>query len=83
MKVEQLKPVKQFGDNGAFEFKTERVKISDEIDEVKFNIPKIDLKDLTKEYDTYSKALRELDTAIQQANWTAEVAYKTPDGVNV
>jgi hypothetical protein len=82
-KVEQLKPVKQIGDNGAFELKTERVKISEEVDEVKFQVPKIDMKDLTKEYDTYSKALRELDTAIQQANWTAEVAFKIPTGVNV
>ena len=83
LKVKQLEPVKQIGDNGAFELKTERVKISEEVDEVKFQVPKIDMKDLTKEYDTYSKALRELDTAIQQANWTAEVSFKIPTGVNV
>lgn len=82
-KVEQLKPLKLAGDNGVFEVKTERVKISDEIDEVKFQVPKIELAQITKEYDLYSKALRELDTSIQQANWTAEVSFKTPDGVNV
>lgn len=73
MKVEQLKPIKLAGDNGAFELKTERVKVTDEVDELKFQIPKVELKDITHEYDMYSKALRELDTAIQQANWTSEV----------
>jgi hypothetical protein len=82
-KVEQLKPLKMSGDQGLFELQTKRVKVSDEFDEVSLQIPKLQLKDVTKEYDTYSKALRELDTAIQQANWTAEVDFKTPTGVNV
>lgn len=73
LKVEQLKPLKVNGDNGVFELKTERVNINENVDEVKLQIPKVELKDITKEYDMYSKALRELDTAIQQANWTAEV----------
>jgi hypothetical protein len=82
-KVKQLEPIKTAGENGVFEMKTERVKISDEVDEVKFQIPKVDFKEITKEHDMYSKALRELDTVIQQANWTAEVDFKTPSGVNV
>lgn len=82
-KVKQLEPLKMAGENGVFELKTERVKVSDEIDEVKFQVPKLDVKDVTAEYDKYSKALRELDTSIQQANWTAEVEFKTPNGVNV
>lgn len=82
-KVKQLEPLKMAGENGVFEMKTERVKVSDEIDEVKFQVPKLNVKDVTKEYDLYSRALRELDTSIQQANWTAEVEFKTPSGVNV
>jgi len=82
-KVKQLEPLKINGDNGLFELKTERTNVTDSVDEVKLQIPKVELKDVTKEYDTYSKALRELDTAIQKANWTAEVEFKTPDGVNV
>lgn len=62
---------------------TKRVKVSDEFDELSIQVPKLEFKDLTKEYDLYSKALRELDTAVQQANWTAEVAFKIPSGVNV
>lgn len=83
-KVRQLEPIRQLGEQGVFEVKTQRVKISEEVDEVKLQIPKLELAEITKEYDRYSKALRQLDTAIQQTNWTAEV--KTlPDleGINV
>lgn len=82
-KVKQLEPLKVNGEKGLFELKTQRTKVSEEIDEVTLQIPKIELKELTKEYDTYSKALRELDTAIQKANWTANCEFKIPTGVNV
>lgn len=82
-KVKQLEPLKVAGEQGLFEMKTERVKVSDEVDEVKLQIPKIDFKSLTKEYDMYSKALRELDTSIQKANWEHDVAFKTPNGVAI
>lgn len=83
MKVEQLKPVKVNGDNGLFELHTERKNISDSVDEVKIQVPKVDFKEITKEYDLYSKALRELDTAIQKANWEYEVDMTIPQGVDV
>lgn len=82
-KVKQLEPIKLAGDNGAFELKTERVKVTDEVDEVKLQIPKVELSSITKQYDMYSKALRELDTAIQQANWTAEVDVKLDKAIAV
>jgi hypothetical protein len=74
-KVKQLEPIYLNGNKGAFEFKTERVNINENVDEVKMQVPKLDLKDITAEYDRYSKALRELDTAIQQANWSFSVKY--------
>lgn len=82
-KVEQLKPIKLAGDNGAFELKTERVKVTEEVDEVKLQIPKVELTSITREYDMYSKALRELDTAIQKANWIAEVDVKLDKGIAI
>ena len=83
LKVKQLEPVKVNGDNGLFELHTERRSITDSVDEVKLQVPKIELKDVTKEYDLYSKALRQLDTAIQKANWEFDVDFKTPTGINV
>lgn len=82
-KVKQLEPLKLNGEQGLFELKTQRTKVSEEVDEVKLQIPKVTLEDVTKEYDKYSKALRELDTSIQKANWTAECEFKTPAGINV
>lgn len=82
-KVKQLEPVKVAGENGAFELKTERVKVTDEVDEVKFTIPKVELSSITKEYDMYSKALRQLDTAIQAANWQYEVSVDLDKNIAV
>jgi heterodisulfide reductase subunit C len=74
-KVKQLEPIKQIGENGAYEMKTQRININDNIDEVKFQVPKLELKDVTKEYDKYAESLRKLDTAIQKANWATELDY--------
>lgn len=75
-KVEQLKPIKMNGDKGMFELLTERKNISENIDEVKMQVPKITLADVTSEYDHYATQLRKLDASIQEANWTHEVTYK-------
>lgn len=72
-KVKQLEPIYTNGERGVFELKTERVNINENVDEVKMQIPKLDLANITAEYDKYSKALRQLDTAIQAANWAYEV----------
>lgn len=74
-KVKQLEPLKPMGEQGLFEIKTKRQKISDDTDEVTFQIPKITLAEFTKEYDKFASALRQLDTAIQKANWEAEVDF--------
>lgn len=83
LKVKQLEPVKVNGENGLFELHTERKAVTDSVDEIKLQVPKVELKDVTKEYDLYSKALRELDTSIQKANWEFDVDFKKPAGINV
>lgn len=75
-KVKQLEPLKVAGERGLLDVKTERVNINENVDEVKLQIPKVELKDVTAEYDKYSKALRQLDTAIQQTNWATELVGK-------
>lgn len=82
-KVEQLKPLKVNGDNGVFELKTERVNINENVDEVKMQVPRVTVADITKEYDKYSKALRELDTAIQAANWQFDVTVSLDKSIAV
>lgn len=82
-KVEQLKPLKMAGDEGVFELKIQRVKVTEDVDEAKIQIPHLKPEEVTKEYDLYSKSLRLLDTAIQKANWEAEVDFETPKDINV
>lgn len=76
-KVRQLEPLKTHGDNGLFETKTQRRNVSESVDEVTFQIPKLTLEQVTKEYDKHATALRKLDAAIQEANWTHELASFT------
>lgn len=72
-KVAQLEPLRT-ADPKLFEIKTSRVNVTDQTDEVSFNIPKLQLADITAEYDKYASALRKLDAAIQQTNWSADIA---------
>lgn len=74
-KVKQLEPLKNLGDQGVFEMKTTRVKVSEEVDEVKFQVPKISVDDITASYDHYASELRKLDASIQQANWLFDLDY--------
>jgi len=79
IKVESLKPIKIQADNGVFETKTTRRKISEDIDEVTVTTPKLSLKDVTSEYDKYSKELRLLDDAIQETNHVTKIIGYTPN----
>ena len=69
-KVESTKNVKA---NNVFEQRVQRIKVSDGIDEVTANIPKLTLSQVTHEHDFYARALRNIDSAIQQANWTTKI----------
>ena len=75
-KVKQLEPLKMQGDQGLFELQTKRMSAGENVDEVKLQIPKITLGEVTKEYDHYATELRKLDASIQQANWAYDVDYK-------
>ncbi len=41
--------------------------------ELNADLPKLTASQVTAEYDFHAKALRLIDAAIQQVNWTAEV----------
>lgn len=75
-KVKQLEPLKMNGEQGLFEMKTQRVNVNENTDEIKFQVPKVKLSEVTEEYDFYAGELRKIDTAIQMANWAYDVDYK-------
>ena len=78
-KVKQLQPIKEMGDNGLFEVKHRRTNVSAETDEITFQVPKVTLQDVTKEYDKMASALRKLDASIQKANWEFDVDFTDKD----
>ena len=56
-----------------FEVKVKRVNVTDSVDDLTASVPKLELNQVTREYDHYAKQLRLIDAAIQQCNWTTEV----------
>jgi hypothetical protein len=69
-KVDQLARIKV---DKLFELQVKRVKVTDAIDEVVANVPKLTAAQVTEEYNFYAKALRNIDGLIQQTNWTTVI----------
>lgn len=71
---EKLEVVKRLKDNQAFyEVRANRVKVTEGIDEISANFPKLTASQVTAEFDYVAKQLRLVDALIQQANWTTEL----------
>lgn len=69
-KVNQIDFVKR---QDLFETKVKRSRVTENIDDIVGTVPKLDLNQVTKEYDHYAKQLRLIDAAIQQMNWTTDI----------
>jgi hypothetical protein len=59
-------------------FKTvaKRVKVTEDVDDFLAQVPQLQARQVTAEYDHYAKQLRLVDAVIQQANWQTEVEDK-------
>jgi len=69
-KVDQVRGIKNAD---IFELKQERKQISQDYDDISATVPKLELNQVTKEFDYYANKLRLIDAAIQQLNWTADI----------
>lgn len=69
-KVDQLKAINKAD---LFEFRFERKQVNDQVDDIKAQVPKCEINQLTEEYDYYANKLRLVDGAIQQLNWTTDI----------
>lgn len=68
---EKLNVLRHFKDNQMFyEIRGQRNKITDGLDELNANYPKLTASQVTAEYDFVARQLRLIDGLIQQANWT-------------
>lgn len=81
-KVEQLKAIKTQGDQGLLEVKFKRQPVQNQtdiaLDELVAQVPKVSMKEFTKEFDMYAGELRKLDAALQKANWAYDIDYNQP-----
>jgi hypothetical protein len=62
-----------------FETIAKRVLVADGVDDLVAKVPKLNLAQVTQEYDYYARQLRLIDAAIQQANWTTEISVDSMD----
>lgn len=69
-KVDVLKSIK---DKDLFEVRAQRRQVTDGIDDIVAQVPKLSAAQVTEEYDWHARQLRLVDAAIQQANWTCEI----------
>lgn len=68
---EKLNVLRHFKDNHAFyEVRGQRVKITEGLEDINVNYPKLEASQVTAEFDFVAKQLRLVDALIQQANWT-------------
>lgn len=66
--------LKSFKDNHIYyEVRGQRVKVTEGLEDINVNYPKLEATQVTAEYDFYARALRLIDSYIQQANWIHEL----------
>jgi hypothetical protein len=69
-KVDVLKNIQ---DKALFEVKAQRRQVTESLDDIVAQVPKLTASQVTKEYDWHARQLRLIDAAIQQANWTTSI----------
>lgn len=70
-KVDQIRPLKE--SQVFYTLRSQRIKVHEGLEDLHLDMPKLELNQVTEEYDYYSRALRLIDAYIQQANWTCEL----------
>ena len=69
--AEKLNVLRHFKDNHAFyEVRGQRVKVTEGLEDINVNYPKLEVSQVTAEFDFVAKQLRLVDALVQQANWT-------------
>ena len=69
-KVEVLSSINE---RALFEVRCKRINVTENVDEVTANVPKLTASQVMAEFNFYARQLRQIDAIIQQANWTTEV----------
>jgi len=70
---DKVSVLEDIDEKALYETKARRVNVTDSLDDLVAQVPKLTASQVTAEYDFYARQLRLVDAAIQQANWTTEV----------
>lgn len=70
---DKVNVLRQINEKALYEVRAMRKNVTDNIDDIIANVPKLTASQVTAEYDWHARQLRLVDAAIQQANWTCEV----------
>lgn len=74
---EKVKILKSFKENQLFyQVRGERKKVTEGLDDISADFPKMEAGQVTREHDWHARQLRLVDAAIQQANWTHKIAVE-------
>lgn len=69
--AEKLNIVRQIKDTQLiYQIRNKRIQVTEQIESLDVDFPKLELSQVTAEYDFIAKQLRLVDALIQQANWT-------------
>jgi len=71
---DRLARMKTVDNKEIYEVRIKRVSVAESTDEVTAAVPKITYATFQAEYNHNARALRLIDAAIQQANWTTDIA---------
>lgn len=77
--AEKVKLLTQIKATALFEVRAQRVKVTDNVDDLVAQVPKLAVSQVTAEYDWHARQLRLVDAAIQNCNWVT--ALEVPDSV--
>ena len=69
-KVDQLRQINQ---KDLFEVRAKRTSVTDSVDDIVAQVPKITLEQVTASYDWHARRLRQIDALIQRTNWETVV----------
>ena len=72
--AEKLNIVRQIKDTQLiYQVRNKRIQVTEQIESLDVDFPKLTLSQVMAEYDYTAKQLRLVDALIQQANWTTEL----------
>ena len=69
-KVDQLRQINQ---KELFEVKATRRNVTENVDDIIAQVPRISINQVTEAFDWHARRLRMVDAVIQQANWNTEI----------